>query len=62
MSRLILSRKPEEEVVVHRDGDILMRVKYLATPGISKAIRLAFEADKSIQIDRLEIYTSKYKS
>lgn len=54
MSRLVLTRKLNESVVVHQDDKVLLAVK------ISKIdrnqIRLAFDADKEVKIDRQEVF------
>jgi carbon storage regulator CsrA len=54
MSRLVLTRKVDEQVVIHDDNGVIARVK------ISKVdrnqVRLTFEADNEIRIDRQEVY------
>jgi len=54
MSRLVLSRKIEESVVIHDENGVLATVK------VSKVdrnqVRLTFEADNKISIDREEIF------
>jgi len=54
MSRLVLTRKLNESVVVHQDDKVLLAVK------VSKIdrnqVRLAFDADQDIKIDRREVY------
>ena len=54
MSRLVLSRKLDESVVIY-DGE-----KIIATIKVSKVsdrtVKLTFDADKSIKIDRAEHY------
>lgn len=54
MSRLVLTRKVDESVVVHKDDKVLLAVK------VSKIdrnqIRLAFDADQEIKIDREEVF------
>jgi carbon storage regulator CsrA len=54
MSRLVLTRKLNESVVVHQDNKVLLSVK------VSKIdrnqVRLAFDADNDIKIDRQEVY------
>jgi carbon storage regulator CsrA len=60
MSRLVLTRKLDEEVVIHDNGNVLMSVK---VSKVSKNnVRLAFESDSEIplNVDRIEIYNSKY--
>jgi carbon storage regulator CsrA len=54
MSRLVLTRKIDESVILHDDDGVLARVK------ISKVdrnqVRLTFEADNKIKIDRQEVF------
>jgi carbon storage regulator CsrA len=54
MPRLVLTRKVDEQVVIHDDNGVIARVK------ISKVdrnqVRLTFEADNEIRIDRQEVY------
>lgn len=54
MPRLVLTRKIQETVVIHSDDGVLARVK------ISKVdrnqVRLTFEADESVRIDRQEVF------
>jgi carbon storage regulator CsrA len=54
MSRLVLTRKLNESVVVHQNDKVLLAVK------ISKIdrnqVRLAFDADEEIKIDRQEVF------
>lgn len=57
MSRLVLSRKQDEEVIIHKDDEIIMSIK-VSKIG-SNQVRLAFDADLDIEIDREEIYKGK---
>lgn len=54
MSRLVLSRKIEESVIIHDENGVLATIK------VSKVdrnqVRLTFEADNMISIDREEIF------
>jgi carbon storage regulator CsrA len=54
MPRLVLTRKLDQEVIIHRNKDILAKIK------VSKIdrnqVRLTFEADLNLSIDRLEIF------
>lgn len=54
MPRLVLTRKIQETVVIHDDDGVLARVK------ISKVdrnqVRLTFEADAKVKIDRQEVF------
>lgn len=58
MSRLVLARKLDEEVVIHDNGKVLATVRL--TQATNKAARLAFEAPDHIHVDRREIFESKY--
>jgi carbon storage regulator len=49
---LVLTRKPGEVIVIGKHGDI--RVAVLSARG--NQVRLGFDADPSIRIDREEIY------
>lgn len=54
MSRLVLTRKVNEAVVVHQNDEVVLSVK------VSKIdrnqIRLAFDADENVKIDREEVF------
>jgi carbon storage regulator CsrA len=54
MPRLVLTRKVDEQVVIHDDNGVIARVK------ISKVdrnqVRITFEAENTIRIDRQEVY------
>jgi len=54
MSRLVLTRKKEQTVVIHNDEGILTSVK--VTRIDKNQVRLTFEADSNVKIDREEIY------
>ena len=60
MSRLVLTRKLNEEVVLHEDDNVLCSIKISKIDG--KQIRLAFDADKNIRIDRKEVYSINKES
>jgi carbon storage regulator CsrA len=55
MSRLVLTRKINEQIIIHKDDDGV-----LATLKVSKVdrnqVRLTFEAGNEIRIDRQEIF------
>lgn len=55
MSRLVLTRKTNEKIIIHNDDDGV-----LATLKVSKVdrnqVRLTFEAGNEIRIDRQEIF------
>jgi carbon storage regulator CsrA len=59
MSRLVLTRKVNESVVVQKDDEVILNVK------VSKIdrnqVRLAFDADKDIKIDREEVLLKNQK-
>ena len=56
MSRLVLTRKLDEEIVVYRsnEDEVLCSIKVSKIDG--KQVRLSFHADEKIKIDRKEIY------
>jgi len=53
MARLVLTRKPNQAVVVHKDGSTLLTLKI--TKVDRNQVRLTFEAPKDIIIDREEV-------
>ena len=57
MSRLVLQRKEDENVVIHKDGSIicLVTLKY-----VTNSARLLFEASDDVDIDREEVFERKY--
>ena len=59
MTRLALTRKAGETVIIHKDGDPLCTIKYVKTTGHNQ-IRMSFDAPPNIQIDRQEIYDKKF--
>lgn len=55
---LILSRKVDEEIIIHKNGKEFARLKPCK---INKGVvRLAFQAEDNISIDRLEVFLDKY--
>lgn len=54
MSRLVLTRRLNQSVVIHRDNEILATVKVSRVD--RNNVRLAFVADPSITIDRQEVF------
>jgi len=60
MPRLVLTRKINEQVIIHGDDGILTKVK------VSKIdrnqVRLTFEAGEEIRIDRQEVFDKKNNS
>ncbi len=57
MSRLILQRKEDENVVIHKDGAIICLVKLTS---VTNSARLLFEANDDVDIDREEVFERKY--
>ena len=59
MARLVLTRKLNESIVIHKDSETVVALK------ISKIdrnqVRITFEADKDIIIDREEIFKNANK-
>jgi carbon storage regulator CsrA len=57
VKNLILTRRKGEKVVLHADGNVLA---VCTVTGLGpKQVKLAFEADSIIKIDREEIYLDK---
>jgi len=54
MSRLVLTRKTNESVVIHKDNDTIAVLN--VTRIDRNQVRLSFEADTDIKIDRSEIF------
>lgn len=54
MPRLVLTRKINEAVVIHDDQCVLAKVKVSRVD--RNQVRLTFEADENIKIDRLELF------
>ena len=54
MSRLALTRKTNESVVIHKDNDTIAVLN--VTRIDRNQVRLSFEADTDIKIDRSEIF------
>ena len=53
MSNLVLTRKKHESVIIYLDDDIICEVTVTALG--NKQVKLAFQADERIGIDRQEI-------
>lgn len=51
--KLVLSRRNNQVVVISKDGVEIARIHAIGD------CKLAFEADRNIQIDRLEVWASK---
>ncbi len=58
MTRLVLTRKKDQSVVVHDKDGIITTLKVSRID--NNQIRLTFEADKSVRIDREEVYNLKH--
>ena len=58
MSRLVLNRKEDENVVIHKNGEVICLVKLTETKRTSA--RLSFEANGDIDIDREEVFRHKF--
>ena len=57
MSNLVLTRKKRESVIIYKDGksrDVLCEIMVTAVG--AKQVKLAFEANNNIRIDRKEVY------
>lgn len=59
MTRLVLTRKVGETIIVHKNGEHICSLSYVK-PGMHNQIRLAFDASPDIDIDREEIFKRKY--
>ena len=57
MNNLILTRRKKESVVIYNKEGVL--VKIIVTSLGSKQVKLAFEAENNIKIDRQEVYDAK---
>lgn len=57
MSNLVLTRKKQDSVIIHTNDDILCKITVTALG--NKQVKLAFEANKEIKIDREEIFDIK---
>ncbi len=56
---LALGLKTNRDIIIHRKGNILLRVKLLSD--VAQTMRMGFyEALPDIEIDREEVFRSKY--
>ena len=59
MTRLVLTRKIDEEIIISND-----KQKVFCSIAVSKIdrnnVRLSFEAEPDLRIDRKEVFESKY--
>ena len=56
---LILSRKKNEKIVIHQDGQVVATI-YVAELRGDK-VRLGVHADPTIKVDREEVYNAKLR-
>ena len=59
MSNLVLTRRKQESVILYRENPHEIICEIFVTALGPKQVKLAFEADPSIKIDRKEIYHKK---
>lgn len=55
---LVLTRRPAEQIVIRLNGEIVV-VSILAVDG--SKVRLGFEADPSVEVNRKEVDDRKYR-
>jgi carbon storage regulator CsrA len=60
MTRLVLTRKTNESVVIHKDNDtvVVLNVNRIDR----NQVRLSFEADTDVKIDRSEVFFQDEKN
>ncbi len=60
MSRLVLTRKTNESVVIHKDNNtvVVLNVNRIDR----NQVRLSFEADTDVKIDRSEVFFQDEKN
>lgn len=54
MARLVLTRKINEQVIIHDEDGVLVKLKVSRID--RNQVRITFEADNDIKIDREEIF------
>jgi|NOAtaT_7_FD_contig_21_8500445_length_1151_multi_5_in_0_out_0_2 sRNA-binding carbon storage regulator CsrA len=54
MSRLVLTRRLGQSVVIHRDNEIIATIKLSRLD--RNSVRLTFVADPQVNIDRQEVF------
>ena len=52
MTRLVISRKINQGVIIHENGKVIAEVKLSKVS--NKTVKLTFDADETISIDRTE--------
>ena len=57
MSNLVITRRKQESVIIHLEDEIICKVTVTALG--NKQVKLAFEADEAIKVDREEIFNKK---
>jgi len=57
MSRLVLTRKPDQNIIIHDQNGLLASIKVSKID--KNQVRLTFEAENDVKIDREEIYLKK---
>ena len=57
MSNLVLTRRKHDSIILHQDGKELGTITVTSLG--PKQVKLAFQADSSVKIDREEIYKAK---
>ena len=57
MSNLVLTRRKHDSIILHHDGKELCTITITSLG--PKQVKLAFQADSSVKIDREEIYKAK---
>ena len=59
MSNLVLTRRKQESVILYKENPHEIICEIFVTSLGPKQVKLAFEADETIKIDRKEIYDKK---
>jgi carbon storage regulator CsrA len=57
MSNLVLTRRKQDSIILHQDGEELCVITVTSLG--PKQVKLAFNAKESVKIDRHEIYEAK---
>lgn len=57
MSRLVLTRKKDESIVIHFNDQIISTLSVVKID--RNQVRLSFDADSKIKIDRKEVFDQK---
>ena len=59
MSNLVLTRRKQESVIIYKENPHEILCEIFVTALGPKQVKIAFEADEDIKIDRKEIYDIK---